>query len=170
MTIIKHVLTPLCYLMIIANFSNCAGSKKIEDKAPLEIKTAHFEKWVSGVSGGGNGYHVFVEVEGHTVKLDSIYFRGLVAPLVIDSHNDMLYIGRLINETQHRDIIMHGDAQKEYGNQLPKKVSKAGFPFELDEFECVISYADNNKIKYFRIEKLVEKQSLDETGVPMIKQ
>ena len=104
-----------------------------------------------------------------TVKLDSVYFRGKKAKLTILSDNNKVFVGRIKtdfnNETQ--DIIMSGDANKEYGNKLPELPEK--IPFELEDNQCVVSYQEGDITKYFKIENVVEKASTPMMSVPMSK-
>ena len=171
MKALKQITLPLFLFVIMASFSQCAGSKKLQDEAPLPIEDAHFYKWVAGVAGGGSGINMYIQVKEHTVTLDSVYFRGNLTKLEIDPQNDKLYVARMTTSfNQQQDMIMHKDGQKEYGNELPKTKDSEPFPFELGPYECVISYSDGSKTKYFKIDKLVEKQGMDRPSAPKIKQ
>ncbi len=171
MKAIKNIMLPLFLFAIMASFSQCAGAKKLQDEAPLALDQAYFYKWVAGIAGGGSGVNMYIPVIEHTVALDSVYFRGNVAKLELDPQNKLLYIGRLTTPgNQKEEMIMHSDPQKEYGNTLPKKTQTQPFPFEIGPYECVISYKDGDKTKYFKIEKLIEKQGMDRPGIPKTKQ
>ncbi len=50
---------------------------------------------------------------------------------------------------------MSNEPNAEYGNPIPKIKEK--LPFALKENDCVISYKESDKTKYFKIEKIIEK-------------
>lgn len=52
------------------------------------------------------------------------------------------------------DLQLHGDSKKEFGNSPSKK--ETAFPFDLKENEAILSYKQDNVIKYFKI-KNIEK-------------
>lgn len=145
---------------IMASFSQCSSTQKLQREAPTTFGEVYFEQWVSGMAQGPSGTNIFIEVKHDNVQLDSVYFRGKVTKLNLDKSNKLLYIGRFIsNSTEIKDVIMHKDALKEYGNKAP--VIPAKIPFELTPFECVISYKVNDKIKYFKLSDIKEKESKD---------
>jgi hypothetical protein len=47
------------------------------------------------------------------------------------------------------DIIISRAPADKYGNKVPVFLQKS--PFDLKEDECVISYQNDNKIRYFKI-------------------
>ena len=145
---------------IMASFSQCSSTQKLQKEAPTTFGEVYFEQWVSGMAQGPSGTNIFIEVKHDNVELDSVYFRGEATKLDIDKSNNLLYIGRFIsNSTEIKDVIMHKDASKEYGNTAP--VIPAKIPFELTPFECVISYKVNDKTKYFKLSDIKEKETKD---------
>ena len=97
-----------------------------------------------------------IPTSGASTELDSVFFRGKAIKLETKAQNKSLYIGRFLSSTnQKSDIIMSNEPYAEYGNKMPKRSKK--FPFELNENECVISYKQDNKTKYFKIGNIVEK-------------
>ena len=76
----------------------------------------------------------------------------------IEYVNDALAVGRFKTEAnQKQDIIMSNEPYAEYANKVPELPEK--IPFELKDDECVVSYLEKNKIKYFKIEGIVKKES-----------
>ncbi len=86
--------------------------------------------------------------------MDSVYFRGRVTKLAL---KDAQYIGKF-NDPVKPDMIMSGDAREEAGNQPPTLQPK--IPFELSKNECVISYTEDGKKKYYKISQVKEKAAL----------
>ncbi|MCB0461648.1 MAG: hypothetical protein R2816_01525 [Flavobacteriaceae bacterium] len=160
MKTIKHIFGLLILTVIMASFSQCSSAQKLQKKAPITINQVYYQKWIAGVEGGGSGVNIFIETSSNTIKLDSVYFQGKGAKLVLKPSNDTLYIGRFISDfNKKEDMVFSSDPNKEYGNkppQLPVKI-----PFELNDDECVISYSENDKTKYFKLKNIKERESIN---------
>ena len=65
-----------------------------------------------------------------------------------------MVIGYFKNQN-NRDVIMDGDATKEALNIPPEKI-----PFQLNENEAVVSYFENDKMVYYKISNIEEKEIL----------
>jgi hypothetical protein len=141
---------------IMAGFSQCSSAQKLQDKAPVELTEVYYQRWAAGVRGGGAGVNLFITTKDAEIQLDSIYFRGRVAALETKPQKPNVYIGRFRTVKESFDIVMSGDSIAEYGNKLPPK--KKPIPFQLDIYECVISYKDGRKTKYFKIEGIKERE------------
>lgn len=164
----KLALSISLMLFMTTNFYNCSSAQKLQKETPFTVDNCYFQKWVAGVKDGGSGSNLFIilkeEIPDH-IKLDSVYFMEKVSKLQVQSDNPKIYVGRFKSEiNQKRDVIMSNDPNAEYGNELPFK--KQTIPFELGDNECVISYSENNQIKYFKIENVVEKQALYYPSAP----
>ena len=163
MRIVKQILGLVMLTCIMASFSQCSSTKKLQKEAPTTFGEVYFEQWVSGMAQGPSGTNIFIEIKQDNVQLDSVYFRGKVTKLDIDKSNKLLYVGQFISKsTEIKDVIIHKDVSKEYGNQAPEIPSK--IPFELSPFECVITYKIKGKTKYFKLSDIKEKESKD---IPM---
>ena len=159
----------LSMLIVVIGFSQCSSAQKLQDKAPLEIGQIYCQKWIAGIQGGGSGINIFIQTGNSSIKLDSVYFRGKVAKLESTPQEGILYIGRFKSIfNQKQDLIMSSDPNAEYGNELPKIPKK--IPFELKDNECVISYKQGDKTKYFKLDKIVEKEMLAYPSAPPNKQ
>ena len=156
----------------MTSFSQCSSAQKLQKEAPVKFGTAYYQHWVAGVQGGGSGINLFIETEGtlkENIQLDSVYFRGMVAKFQVKPNNPSLFIGRFsLKANQKRDIIMSSKPKAEYGNESPKKKSK--IPFDIKDNECVVSYKEGDKMKYFKIENVVEKQPQYYPSAPPKKQ
>ncbi len=169
----KLITNVFLIVLILISFSQCSSAQKLQEEALVKFGKAYYQNWVAGVQGGGSGIDIFIPVEQEMpkeqIKLDSIYFRGNVSKLEMSPTNTSLFIGRFLSESnQKKDIIMSGNPNDEYGNEAPKL--KVKIAFELKENECVVSYIEDNKVKYFKIENVVEKQTLYYPSVPPKKQ
>jgi len=135
--------------LIIMSFFQCASTQKFQDKMPLEIGEVYYKNLETG-------YQIYIPIKNNpnNISIDSIYFKGQKTKL--EASNDNLYIGHfktVISKSQ--DIIMSSDPIEEYGNKVPELPKK--IPFDLNDEECVISYLNGNKVNYFKIHNIIEK-------------
>ena len=163
MKVIRKFIGLIMLMTIMASFSQCSSAKKLQKETPKSIGEVFYQKWVSGVSQGASGLNIFIEVINDDIKPDSVYFRGKAAKFEVKPNNKTLYIGRFINESKEvSDMVMHSDAKREYSNKAPN--INTNIPFELNDNQCVISFISNNKTKYFKIDNIEERVSID---IPM---
>lgn len=166
---LKTISYSLLIFIVTASFSQCSSAQKLQDQAPLKIGQVYYQKWIAGVQGGGSGINIFIPTGNSSVKLDSVYFRGKVAKLETKPQAETLYIGRFKSDlNQRKDIIMSNEPNAEYGNSIPKPTKN--IPFELKENECVISYIQGDKTKYFIIKNIAEKEMIPYPSAPPNKQ
>ena len=155
MKAIKKTVFIILLSFIMAGFSQCSSAQRLQDKAPVEVTEIYYQRWAAGVRGGGAGVNLFITLKDANIKLDSVYFRGRVAVLETKPQNPSLYIGRFITVKKNFDMVMSGDSIAEYGNKLPTK--EEPIPFKLDAYECVVSYKDKGKTKYFKVGGIKER-------------
>lgn len=141
----------------------CAGKKyTLEENASLNPKQAYFLEWYAGIKVGGSGFNIyFPNLNGDKkVAIDSVFFRRMKGKLI---EGRSRYTAVLRKNSKH-----YADISKQY--QDGRKLDKAaGFPFNLKENECVISYRENGQTKYIKVSNLAEKQSLYyEKGAPLV--
>ena len=136
----------LFLLLVLSAFLTCSSAKKLQKEAPKTIGKAYYQNWVAGVHGGGSGTNVFIETKNKNSNLDSIYFHGKVAKLAKKPMNKKLFIGYFKSEANVQEFKVK--------DSKSKAVVAEDFPFDLKKNECVVSYIDNGKTKYFKIENL----------------
>jgi len=142
----------------MTSFSQCSSSKNasvisLETTNPITFEKPYFQSWIAGIQGGGSGINLYLPSQDTTFKLDSAFFRGMKSKIQIINIGYISHFKTDLN--QREDIIMSGEENAEYGNQFPVKITP--FPFQLKENECVISYTEENKTKYFKIGNLFEE-------------
>ncbi len=158
----KQLLQLLSAGLLMFGLTNCANGKKLQEEPPVPLQESYYTTWTGGLKGADSGFTLFIPAETDSeVKLDSVYFRGRSAVLQKSEANPDLYLAyfKIPSEEKPRDVIMHIDPKKEYGNkppQLPEKI-----PFDLEEGEAVVRYTRNGKEKYFRITGIKKKDSSD---------
>ena len=132
-------------------FMYCSSVPKLQKEPPTKLGEVYMQSWVAGIEGGGSGINVYVETLSNNVILDSMYFRGNVAKLETKPVNANWYIGRFMTEGNHMQ-----DSDLNTFTDHPKQKDIA-HKFALDDNECVVSYREMDKTKYFKITNIEEK-------------
>ncbi|MBL4663766.1 MAG: hypothetical protein JKY22_09505 [Flavobacteriaceae bacterium] len=151
--------------VILFSLNSCAGGKGtgslFEQEPPFTLGAVYYQDWVAGVREGGSGTNVHVMVESYIedVKILDIYFRNKKERAQSTPQNIDQYIGYFKNKIRP-DIVMDGDAVKEAQNVPPE-----AFPFKLAEDEAVLSYKQNNELKYIKLSNMEQKPMIAYPGV-----
>lgn len=157
----KTILTLFSSILIMALFTQC-GSAQFDKNPPFTINKAYYQDWVGGRP-GSNGTIVTIEfsdIPTKDVTFDSIFLgrKIMKAEHTISDNKNMLSANFVVTSEADKNIIMHSDPSKEFGNQAPEKLEKT--PFELSDNECVISYMVKDKKHYFKIENLLKEKTI----------
>lgn len=148
MKTLKKVITFLLMPFMMVSFYNCSSTKMLQNHAPFEIDEVYYQE-----SNSGTNVYISIKSNPNNIILDSIYFKGKQAKL---GQENNLFVGRFTsNIIQKQDIIMSNEPYAEYGNKIPRLPEK--LPFELKDNECVVSYKEDNSIKYFKIKNVIQK-------------
>ena len=148
-------------LLLAILFLNCGSSKKettssktfVLDNAKVKlIDYVSFQKWVAGQEKGGSGYHIeiYQAKNGSTLQLEHIYFRGLKGDIILGKKG---YTSTL-KKRKENDIQLSTEPSDEYQNTLP---TASELPFLINDNECVISYVNNDTVKFIKVLNLKEK-------------
>lgn len=167
----KSIVNIILISIVLTGFTNCSSAQKLEKQVSFKIGEVYYQHWVAGIKGGGSGVNIFIPIDNldNNVKLDSVYFKGKATKLEVKPNTPTLFIGRFLTlANSHADIVMSDKPEEEYGNQLPEQTKKS--PFELEENECVISYIQDGKSRYFKIENIIEKKAEFYPSAPPRKQ
>ena len=144
----KYIYFLFSAIFISALFSNCAGNRELQERAPAQFRQAYFTSTENSI----NLYIPVVTIQTDQVALDSVYFRGLKAPLQQDSELPGVYVAQF--STAKQDLIMSSDPKEEYANKMPQKADK--IHFELKDDEAVVVFTQNKKTKYYKITGIAE--------------
>lgn len=158
MKTVKKLTAIALIVTTMGTFINCASSQNLEKSVSLEIGEVYYQKWVAGIEGAGSGINVYIPVESNTnnITLDSICFRGKKVKLELK--NNTLYVGHFKSDAnQKKDMVISSDRLAEYNNPIPNIPEK--IPFELKENECVVSFKEAHKIKYYKISNITKKDA-----------
>ncbi len=151
------------------SFSKCGSTQKLSKLLPISIGEVYYQEWIAGVKGGGSGFNIYIPIESNpnNIILDSVFFKGKQVKL--EHSNNSISIGRFkTSVNQKQDIIMSSNRLAEYGNKVPELTKKS--PFNLNEDECVVSYKFKNKVRYFKIDKILKKETRSFMSTPLRKQ
>lgn len=169
MKTLKSIISISLLALLMMGFSQCSTVKKIQEEAPVSIGKVYFQKWVAGIKGGGSGLNIYIPVSDSSITLDSVYFRGMATNLFPKYQEENIYVGKFISgHSKKEDLVMNSDPKAEYGNK--RAIVEENIPFELKHNECIISYTDGNKTKYFKIENIEEKAMIPYPSAPPMKQ
>jgi len=158
--------------MLTLSFSQCTSTKKtMKIGRTIELTKesnteVYYQSWVAGVKGGGSGINLFVSksvVENR--QLITAYFKGKVVDFDHVEEGENMYIARFKGEAnQVNDINMEAEGINEYGNKAPAE--KKDFPFKLAFNEAVVSYLENNTLKYLKLINIHKKELLAYPSAP----
>ncbi|AXT18542.1 hypothetical protein D7030_07155 [Flavobacteriaceae bacterium AU392] len=152
MKIVKNGLKYILMAIVMASFSQCSSVKELQAQAPVNLGEVYCQDWVAGVEGGGAGTNIFIPTTDTSIKFEKVYFRGKMANLEI---KDGLYIGRFkSNVNQPKEISLNQESNIKTSKSKEEKI-----PFALEDNQCVVSYKDGNKTKYFKIDNVIQRET-----------
>ncbi|WP_339611138.1 hypothetical protein [uncultured Planktosalinus sp.] len=149
---------PLTFLFISIFMISCNSNKIVlQENPPFEVKEASFQKWFGGIQEAGKGIHftlTFSEIS-EDVLVEKIYFRGKSEILKQNAQNRKVYRASFVDKPKE-DVILDSNPAMEMDN--PKPSIPVKFSFDLKENEAVVQYRKNDKINYFKIDNVTEKE------------
>lgn len=158
----------LCIIVTIL-FTRCSSTQKLQTISPISLGKVYCQNWIAGIQGGGSGINIYIPIlkkVPKSIQLDSVYFRGKGTELEFIKGENALYVGRFTSTfSQKSDMVMSSDPKEEYFNEAPQIAPK--IPFKLKDSECVITYKENNLVKYFKIEDISEKATQNYPSAPV---
>ncbi len=161
MILYKQLFVFLGASFFMLNFAACGGAKpddtyKIEENPPFVLGDVFYQDWVAGVKDGGSGTNVHLTFQSFTddVVIQEVFFRRKITKAQIAPEKRNKYIGYFRNDDRV-DVVMNSDPIKEAQNKPPRK-----FPFELLENEVVVSYLQNDLVKFAKISNLRREEML----------
>ncbi len=151
----------IALLILMMGLYACSSQKKLTADAPFTISKAICQTWTGGMEQTGHGTEVTLTLDGlamDQITLKELYFRGRVGDITMGNTTEGIQAKCNFIE-QPKEISMHSDPAKEVGNQPPRVRSKKEmeFPFELKPDEAVISYIENDILKFFKVDNVVDK-------------
>jgi hypothetical protein len=145
--------------LLLVTITQCA-SYKLEKNPPFQIISATSNVRAGGINGSPGGTKLTIRYTSDTqIKFDTLFFRDKKAMSSnIVSGNEKMVTAIFYSSPVNTDMQMHSNPNKEYGNSAPK--TRKVTPFQLTENECVLSYIENNKTKYFKFSPVKKGKSV----------
>jgi hypothetical protein len=134
----------------------CASKERLQATFPQEIESVYYQGWVGGRPETGSGINLyinFVKPLSKEIRLVKVYFQQKEDALF--QLDDRHYVARFMNPNYNNVIILETDDHKEYSNK-PTEISKP--KFDLKPNEAVLEYSYKNKIRFYKIRNLKEKE------------
>ncbi|REH56283.1 hypothetical protein C7448_101321 [Tenacibaculum gallaicum] len=148
-------------LILALSFTKCA-SVKMENNHPFKIESASYSHVTGGVKGSYSSTNLIIYfATEESVDFQKVYFQNRVTKAVVEQHNDKKFIAARYKTSlgdDRKDIILHADPKKEFGN-TPNAPTEE-FPFNLKENEAMVSYVIGEKIHYVKVENIVKKDNV----------
>ncbi len=132
----------------------CKSSQEIsQTNPPFKVTEATYNERIE--NDGKNVTMVSIKIDNTEIKLDSVYFRNRSTRLeFIKKNSEEKYVGYFKSTNTKKDLILHSDPKKEFGNQVPDISQR--IPFKLEKDQAVVSYIYKGKISYYKILKISE--------------
>lgn len=160
------IIFSITLLFLSTSVTQCSSAQKLEQIAPLDIGEVYYQKKAQAIKDIEDYLTIFIPIEGKqndNIKLDSVYFKGRSAKLMVTEKAPNVFYGRFVIKPQKaEDIILSSDIKEEHQNKVI--MDNPNIPFELLPNQCVISYKQDGKTKYYKISNIKEKRLKD---VPM---
>ncbi|CAM1344019.1 hypothetical protein [Tenacibaculum amylolyticum] len=140
--------------LLLITMTKCA-SYKLETNPPFKVVSATYAQFVGGrpESPGGTDIKVVYTADAK-ITFDRIFYKNQDAKIGYDEIGGQKSITAKFSSpsVKNKDMQMHNDPAKEYGNTPPSTDKKS--PFQLKDNEIVISYIQGNKTKYYKVSNL----------------
>jgi len=133
-------------ILSILVLGSCSSVKKLETTAPFSLGETYAQKWTIEDEPEKKGYEVIISVlslENEEAVLKNLYHNGKMTSLEIK-----------LTEMGNVAVAEFGSDEIETNTSSldSTEIEVEPFPFELTGTQAVISYVNNEKVKYYRIE------------------
>lgn len=146
---IKYVMFSLGFLLVA-----CSSQKKLETSAPFTLGEVYAQKWMVENHRKDAGYEVIIPImslDENEAVLQNLYHKGRMVAISIELRD----VGTVaLAEYSKEDVLKKGVLVPEVKVKKKRKKSKTEmepFPFNLKETEAVLSYLQNDKVKYVKL-------------------
>lgn len=145
----RHYLVLICSLLLVS----CSSQKKLETSAPFTLGEVYAQKWIVEDGSKDSGYDVVIPImslDEDEAILQNLYHKNKMVNLSMELREvGMIAIAEYSKEDiLKKDILVPEPSEKNSGKDDNKMEL---FPFELQETEAVLSYLQNDKIKYVKL-------------------
>ncbi|MFV8225306.1 hypothetical protein [Christiangramia aquimixticola] len=146
----KRTLPLLAGIFILAIFASCGSNKDLQQRAPAQFSEISYTYNSNGIS-----LHIPVKaIQENRVNLEAVYFHGMKSALIKSEDQPNLYVANF--RMGSGEMVMDVDPAKEYGNKPPQMPEES--PFSIEEDEAILVFTQNDKLKYYKLTGIVEKE------------
>lgn len=150
-------ITIIVFFLIIG-LTSCSSQQEVKTNLPWETESVYFQRWIGGQEKTGTGinfYLKFYEQFPPNFHLKKVYFRNQEANFI--KENEITFVARFYQKPINSDIILDGNTSNEYSNNPPEIIKSK---FDLKDNEAILEFEKDNKIQFFKINSVKEKELL----------
>jgi len=142
----------------ITVFSQCKAPYKLRKQAPFTITEATYQDWVGGqIGNSGTIVSFFISDTKEAIQPDSLYFHNRVTAIDIKpAQKGRLWVANFRTEIR-KNPALNNHPVAISGEPVPEMKN---FPFKLEKDEAVLGYTLNNKVYYYKISGIKQKEKL----------
>jgi len=145
----------IMYLMLSLGFFfvACSSQKKLETSAPFTLGEVYAQKWMVENTTMYSGYEVIIPImslDENEAVLQNLYHKDKMVDISIELREfGMIALAEYSKEDLLKKDMLVPEAPKNKRKKGSKKMEL--FPFELQDTEAVLSYLQNDKIRYIKL-------------------
>lgn len=145
-----HYIILICSLLL----AGCSSQKKLETTAPFTLGEVYAQKWMVEDNLKDSGYEVIIPImslDENEAVIQNLYHQGKMVDLRIELRDTgMIALAEYSKEDLlKKDMLVPEATSKKKKKKEAQKMEL--FPFRLLETEAVLSYLQNNKVKYVKL-------------------
>lgn len=141
------------FVALICLILSCSSQKKLETTAPFSLGEVYAQKWMVEENLKDSGYEVIIPImslDENEAVLQNLYHKGKMVNLSIKlTDKGTVALAEYNKEDVLQKDMLVLDTSKKRQKKNSQKMEL--FPFELKETEAVLSYLQNDKIKYVKL-------------------
>ncbi|SDS39415.1 hypothetical protein [Gramella sp. MAR_2010_147] len=146
----KNALHLMAGIFVLTLFASCGSNKDLQERAPAQFNDVYYTY-------NSDGLQLNIPVaaiQDERINMEAVYFHGMKSKLNKSKEKSNLYVANFHMGTE--DMVMHEDPKKEYGNKPPQMPEES--PFSIEDDEAILVFTQNDKVKYFKLTGIVEKE------------
>ena len=137
-------------IFILTLFASCGSHKDLQERAPAQFNEVYYTYTSNGIQ-----LNIPVAaIQDQRMTMDAVYFHGMKSDLKQSEEKPNLYVANFRMGSE--DMVMHEDPKEEYGNRPPQLPEES--PFSIEEDEAILVFTQNDKLKYYKLTGIVEKE------------
>ena len=135
--------------IMLFGFTQCK-SQKIEQEVPFKITEKTYFYWVGGRKGStGINIKIIGNFDADNVEFTNLYFKEKAYKIVPEFKENGFTIIGSYSKLNKKDLILHQDPAKEFGNEPP--IIEKKIPYDLQNDEALIVYTIKGKEFYYKV-------------------